>query len=101
MKFRVIENRKDFDSDSAGDLFDVKIGSKYKNNIYKTFEECARIYFWGNSGWDKAWPLYFKLYTDNNVLISIADIYLLNGASPLMFDVLIKSGVSYMEGHRV
>jgi hypothetical protein len=101
MKYCVIEKREDLNDASAGELFDVELDSKFDNNIYKQFEECARLYFWGMGGWKKVWPLYFNLYTDNGVLISTADIYILNLSPPTMFDVLIKSGISYMEGHRV
>jgi len=85
----------------SDEVIDIKLGSKFNNNIYSAFEECARVYYWGMNGWNNAWPLYFEMYSDRGVLISTADIYLLTGSPPLMFDVLIKSGISYVEGNRV
>lgn len=94
MKFSVPEISKD-------EMFSVSINSKFKNNTYKILEECAKFYYWGLSGWDKAWPLYFNLYTDNDYFIATADISILSAYREIEFDIIIKSGITYMEGHRV
>jgi hypothetical protein len=74
-------------------MLEIMVPQKLQYDVYDTFEEAARVFYWGMSGWDYVWPLYFELYTDNHVFVSKADIYILSSDANLILDIIIKDGI--------
>lgn len=75
------------------ELMEFNIPKHLQYDVYDTFEEAAKIFYWGKGGWNYAWPLYFELYGDNQNFISKADIYILSNDKKLIFDIIVKDGI--------
>jgi len=79
-KYRVEEIRSDWE------VFTV-LYPKTKN-IYDIAEEAARLYYYGRSGWEEAWPLTFVIRTSGDVFVAKAFVFVCSSAPD--FDVVIS-----------
>lgn len=77
----------------SDEMLEINIPKHLQYDVYDTFEEAARVFYWGMGGWNYVWPLYFELYTDNHIFVSKADIYILSSDANLILDVIIKEGI--------
>lgn len=77
----------------SSEMIEIDVPQHLQQDIYDIFEESAKIFYWGMEGWNCIWPLYFEMYSDNEVLAFKADIYILSNEQNLIFDVIIKEGI--------
>ena len=77
----------------SNEMLELNIPKHLQYDVYDTFEEAARIFYWGEGGWNYAWPLYFECYGKTGNFISKADIYILSHDHQFLFDIIIKKGI--------